>query len=65
MSVVMERKFRIDLTEIEGDGEFFCPTCGATIDPDDCSGMTYEILDTKTKENGIHNEKTGRLAIDR
>jgi len=48
----MERRFRIDLTKIEGDGEFNCPACGATISPDDYSGLTYSILDIKTKDDG-------------
>jgi len=48
----MERRFRIDLTKIEGDGEFHCPSCGITISPDDYSGLTYSILDVKTKADG-------------
>lgn len=50
-SMKMERRFRIDLAEIEGEGEFLCPACGATINPDDYSGKTYNILDTETKDN--------------
>lgn len=56
MSVMMERKFRIDLTEIEGDGEFLCPACSQSIDPEDYSGTTYKILDSKTTENGTVEE---------
>jgi len=48
----MEQKFQIDLTEIEGDGEFYCPSCGTTISPDDYTGLTYRILDVKTKIDG-------------
>jgi len=48
----MERRFGIDLTKIEGDGEFHCPACGITISPDDYSGLTYNILDVKTKVDG-------------
>jgi len=48
----MERRFRIDLTKIEGDGEIYCPACGITISPDDYSGVTYSILDVKTKADG-------------
>ena len=48
----MDRRFRIDLREIEGDGEFHCPACGVTISPDDYSGLTYWILDVKTKIDG-------------
>jgi len=52
----MERRFRIDLTKIEGDGEFNCPVCGITISPDDYSGLTYDILDVKTKADGTVEE---------
>ncbi len=48
----MERKFRIAFRETEGDGEFNCPSCGTTISPDDRSGLTYCILDVKTKADG-------------
>jgi hypothetical protein len=39
----------IDLTEIEGDGEFSCPRCEEIISPDDDSGKAYDVL--KTEEN--------------
>jgi len=54
----MERRFRIDLTEIEGYGEFHCPSCGEVISPDDYSGVTYRILDIKKKEDGTVKEIT-------
>jgi len=52
----MERRFRIDLTKIEGDGEFCCPACGLTISPDDFSGLAYRILDVKAKVDGRAEE---------
>ena len=52
----MVRSSRIDLRKIKGGGEFPCPTCGATISPDDYSGMTYEVLDTETREDGTVEE---------
>jgi transcription elongation factor Elf1 len=48
----IDRRFRIDLTEIEGDGDFYCPACGKKISPDDYSGLNYCILDVKTKVDG-------------
>jgi DNA-directed RNA polymerase subunit RPC12/RpoP len=48
----MNREFHIDLTKIEGEGEFLCSTCGKIISPDDETGMTYDILETKTDEDG-------------
>jgi len=56
----LELRFRIDLREIGGEGEFICPTCGATISPDDYSGLTYRVLRTKRKENGTVKEVTLR-----
>jgi len=41
--------FKINLNNIEGNGEFPCPSCGAKISPDDESDLTYEIVDTKMR----------------
>jgi hypothetical protein len=41
--------FRVNIAKIEGEGEFPCPSCGTIISPDDYSGLTYEILEVKTK----------------
>jgi len=57
--------FTIDLSKIEGDGAFPCPSCGTLISPDDESENTYEIVDVKTKEDSlietlsIHCKKCG------
>jgi len=45
--------YRIDLTKIEGDGDFPCPSCGAIISPDDESEEVYVILDTKLKGEAL------------
>jgi hypothetical protein len=50
----MERRF-IDLIEIERDGEFCCPAYWVTISSGDYSGLTYNILDVKTKVDEIGN----------
>ncbi|MBS7639271.1 MAG: hypothetical protein QW600_02360 [Candidatus Bathyarchaeia archaeon] len=44
--------YRIDLTKIEGEGDFPCPSCGSIISPDDESGLVYEIIDVRTDEEG-------------
>ena len=49
---------RVDLTKIEGDGEFPCPSCGAMISPDDESEATYEIVDIATKDDGSLEDLT-------
>ena len=43
----------IDLTKIEGEGDFPCPSCGAKISPDDETGNTYSILETKVNKNSL------------
>jgi hypothetical protein len=43
---------KVDLNSIEGDGEFPCPSCGATISPDDDSEDTYRILNIETFKDG-------------
>ena len=45
--------FNIDLSEIEGKGEFKCPKCGAKISPDDTSEKTYIILETHMKGDSL------------
>ena len=41
----------IDLTKINGEGDFTCPTCGTIISPEDQSDEVYNILETKVKNN--------------
>jgi phage terminase large subunit GpA-like protein len=45
--------FQVDLTKIDGVGDFPCPSCGETISPDDESGVTYEIVDVKMENDSI------------
>ena len=45
--------FHIDLTKIDGDGDFPCPSCGEIISPDDDSGIPYDIIDVKTKNGSL------------
>ena len=37
----------MDLTKIDGNGDFLCPTCGVTISPEDESEDVYVILEEK------------------
>jgi len=50
--------FQVDLTKIDGDGDFPCPSCGQIISPDDESGVTYEIVDVK-----MENDQLDKLVI--
>jgi len=45
--------YRIDLTKIEGYGDFPCPSCGAVISPDDETEDVYVILTTKLKGDAL------------
>jgi hypothetical protein len=39
----------MDLTRIEGSGEFKCPRCGIRISPDDMTEDAYTILEPMMK----------------
>lgn len=38
--------YSIDLTKIDGNGEFKCPRCGTEMSPDDETEDVYTILET-------------------
>jgi predicted RNA-binding Zn-ribbon protein involved in translation (DUF1610 family) len=44
---------QVDLTMIDGNGDFSCPKCGITISPDDSSEEKYSVLETKVNRNGL------------
>ena len=43
--------YTIDLTKIDGNGEFRCPRCGTEMSPEDETEDTYTILETTTEED--------------
>jgi hypothetical protein len=45
--------YKIDLTQIDGIGDFSCPRCRTTISPDDTTEETYSILDVKVDKRGL------------
>jgi len=45
--------FELDLTRINGRGDFMCPGCGAPISPDDCNQESYSILEVKVSSVGL------------
>ncbi len=49
----------VDLTQIDGDGSFPCPKCGAVISPEDESEAVYKIVDTK-----VINDELVELTIN-
>lgn len=47
------KRFKINLTEIGGNGDFPCSKCGEIISPDDDSGKVYDILETEEADGLI------------
>jgi DNA-directed RNA polymerase subunit RPC12/RpoP len=45
--------YQVDLTKIQGDGDFQCPKCGVTISPDDETDEVYCILETKVRNESL------------
>lgn len=45
--------YRIDLTKIEGEGDFSCPCCGNEISPDDEKEEAYSIVEAKVKGSDL------------
>ena len=39
--------YHVNLTEIQGEGDFPCPGCGVIISPEDETEDTYRIINTK------------------
>jgi predicted RNA-binding Zn-ribbon protein involved in translation (DUF1610 family) len=52
-SVKREITYTVDLTKIDGDGAFSCPKCGTVISPDDETDSTYQIVETKVKNDEL------------
>ncbi|MGQ9460395.1 MAG: hypothetical protein ACUVRA_04120 [Candidatus Bathyarchaeaceae archaeon] len=45
--------YKVDLTKIQGEGDFPCPSCGAVISPEDETEDVYSILETKVKGESL------------
>ena len=43
--------FEVDLSRLQGEGDFPCPKCGVVISPDDESEETYTVVETKGDED--------------
>ena len=55
VSSVGKKSFEVDLTTIEGDGEFLCPNCNALISPDDFSEEVYTVLSIPEDEDDLES----------
>lgn len=45
--------YTIDLMKIDGDGAFPCPKCGSVISPEDETDETYQIIETKVRDDEL------------
>ena len=45
--------YKLDLTEIDGDGDFSCPRCGTIISPNETTEETYSIVEPKVNSRGL------------
>jgi len=43
----------LDLTKIDGNGDFPCPKCGITISPEDESENVYIIVEEKVNNDAL------------
>ncbi|HEX9262013.1 MAG TPA: hypothetical protein VF893_05745 [Candidatus Bathyarchaeia archaeon] len=63
--------YRLDLTQMDGNGDFPCPKCGIVISPEDSTEEKYSVLKAKVsgdcldevvilcKSCGTHIQLTG------
>lgn len=47
------KAFLVDLTKIEGEGDFPCQECGTIISPGDETENAYKIIDAKVKKDTL------------
>ncbi|PVX26440.1 MAG: hypothetical protein CW691_01475 [Candidatus Bathyarchaeum sp.] len=45
--------YKLDLAELQGEGDFPCPGCGTVISPEDETEAVYIILDTKVNGENL------------
>jgi hypothetical protein len=45
--------YKLNLTEIDGNGDFTCPQCGIVISPDETTEDTYSVLEPKVNSHGL------------
>jgi len=55
VSSVRKELFKVDLTTIEGIGEFPCPNCSTLISPDDFSEEVYTVLSIPEDEDDFES----------
>jgi hypothetical protein len=48
-------EYKVDLTKIEGSGDFPCPECGVSISPEDQTEDAYSIKEIKTRRDVLED----------
>ena len=43
----------VNLTKIQGNGDFPCPNCGIIVSPEDETEAVYHILETKVRDQTL------------
>jgi len=46
-------EYKVDLTKIEGNGDFLCPKCGFKMSPEDQAENTYSVKEIKTRRDRL------------
>ncbi len=45
--------YKLDLTKMDGNGDFSCPRCASIISPDETTEKTYCIVEPKVNSRGL------------
>ena len=45
--------YQVNLAELQGEGDFPCPSCGVVISPEDETEDVYVIVDTKVRGDDL------------
>ena len=45
--------YQVDMTELQGEGDFPCPGCGVIISPEDETEEIYRIVNTKVNGDDL------------
>jgi hypothetical protein len=45
--------YKLNLTKIDGNGDFSCPRCGSIISPNETTEETYCIIEPKVNSQGL------------
>jgi hypothetical protein len=52
---ILDLEYIVDLTKLEGGGDFLCPYCRALISPEDETEELYSVLEAKVRNDVLEN----------